>query len=125
MIVALEPRTGDLVWKTPQLDQRSEKLEGATYSAPILVQFTGRKLVLGCTHRQLYCVDAVSGVLQWMRPRVTTYSVLAISPVLVGDAVFITAPIGPPGQLYHLIAPTGAGGGVGVRDGWTTPLDTC
>jgi len=125
LIVALDPRTGDLVWKTPQLDERSEKVESATYSAPILVQFSGRKLVIGCTQRQLYCVDAASGVLQWTRPRVTTYSVLAISPVLVGDAVFITAPIGPPGQLYHLIAPKGAGEPVGVSDGWTTPLDTC
>jgi outer membrane protein assembly factor BamB len=125
MIVALDRRTGDVVWKTAQLDPAAENLESASYAAPILVQFAGRRLVIGCTQRQLYCVDAASGALQWTRPRVTTYSVLAISPVLVGDAIFMTAPIGPPGQLYHLIAPKRAGEPVGVIDGWTTALDTC
>ena len=125
MIVALEPRTGAVVWKIPQLDPAAEKLESASYAAPILVQFAGRRLLIGCTQRQLYCVDTDHGTLQWTRPRPTTYSVLAISPVLVGDAIFITAPVGPPGQLYKLVAPTVAAQRVGVEDGWTTALDTC
>ena len=126
MIVALDPRTGVLIWKIPQPDPgaAADKLESASYSAPILVRFAGRRLVIGCTQRQLYCADADTGTLQWTRPRITTYSVLAISPVLVGDAVFITAPFGAPGQLYRLIAPTAAGQPVGVEDAWTTALDT-
>lgn len=125
MIVALEPRTGAVVWKIPQLDPAADKLESATYAAPILVQFAGRRLLIGCTQRQLYCADADSGVLQWTRPRPTSYSVLASSPVLVGESVFMAAPHGSPGQLYRLLAPTGAGQPVGVADAWTTPLDTC
>ncbi len=125
MIVALDPRTGELRWKIPQRDPASDKLESATYAAPILVEFSGRRLVIGCTQRQLYCVDAADGTMQWTRPRPTTYFVQAISPVLVGDAVFMTAPIGGPGQLYRLIAPTAAGAPVSVADSWTTELDTC
>jgi hypothetical protein len=125
MIVALAPRTGELVWKIPQLDPAPDKLESASYAAPILVQFADRRLLIGCTQRQLYCADADSGVLQWTRPRPTTYSVLASSPVLVGESVFMTAPHGPPGQLYRLLAPTGTGQPVGVADAWTTALDTC
>ena len=125
MLVALEARTGELRWKIPQAGPAPEQRESATYAAPILVTFAGRRLVIGCTQRQLYCADADTGVLQWTRPRVTRYSVLAVSPVLVGDAVFMTAPIGPPGQLYRLVAPRAAGQPVGVEDGWTTALDTC
>ena len=125
MLVALDAQTGEIRWKTPQVDAAPDKIESASYAAPILVQFAGQRLVIGCTQRQLYCVDAVSGALQWTRPRATTYSVLASSPVLVGDAVFMTAPHGPPGQLYHLVAPKTAGEPVGVTDGWTTALDTC
>ncbi len=125
MLVALNRRTGELRWKVAQAEASADKIESATYAAPIMVRFAGRRLVIGCTQRQLYCVDADTGALQWTRPRKTTYFVLAMSPVLVGDAIFMTAPIGPPGQLYKLIAPTGAGGLVGVADAWTTALDTC
>ena len=125
MIVALEPRTGAVVWEIPQLDPAADKLESASYAAPILVQFANRRLLIGCTQRQLYCADADSGILQWTRPRPTTYSVLASSPVLVGESVFMAAPHGTPGQLYRLLAPTGAGQPVGVADAWTTALDSC
>jgi outer membrane protein assembly factor BamB len=125
MLVALDRRTGEVRWKVAQAEAAGDKVESATYAAPILVRYAGRRLVIGCTQRQLYCVDADTGVLQWTRARVTTYSVLAMSPVLVGDAIFMTAPIGPPGQLYRLVAPTAAGERVGVEDAWTTALDTC
>lgn len=125
MIVALDRRTGALRWKIAQADAAPDKIESATYAAPILVRFAGRRLVIGCTQRQLYCVDADTGALQWTRARKTTYSVLAMSPVLVGEAVFMTAPIGPPGQLYRLVAPAETGERVGVADAWTTALDTC
>lgn len=125
MLVALDRRTGELRWKVAQAGETAEQSESATYAPPILVRFAGRRLVIGCTQRQLYCVEAETGVLQWTRPRKTTYFVLAMAPVLVGDAIFMTAPIGPPGQLYKLIAPTTASGRVGVADGWTTALDTC
>jgi outer membrane protein assembly factor BamB len=125
MLVALDRRTGEVRWKIAQAEAAGDKVESATYAAPILVRYAGRRLVIGCTQRQLYCVDADTGVLQWTRARVTTYSVLAMSPVLVGDAIFMTAPIGPPGQLYKLVAPTAAGGRVAVEDAWTTALDTC
>jgi hypothetical protein len=125
MVVALDRLTGALLWKIPQPDPAGAKIEGATYAPPILVSFAGRRLVIGCAQALLYCADANTGALHWTRPRPTTYSVLAISPVLVGDAVFMTAPIGAPGQLYRLVAPARPGDPVGVEDGWTTALDTC
>ncbi|MDP3069147.1 MAG: PQQ-binding-like beta-propeller repeat protein [Opitutaceae bacterium] len=127
LIVAFDRTTGTLLWQSAALpsDKDASAAETASYAAPILVQFAGRRLIIGCGNRTLYCADADTGKLQWTRPRPTNYGVLAMAPVLVGDAIFMAAPHGAPGQLYELIAPAQPGDPVGVRDGWTNPIDTC
>lgn len=126
LLVALDKRTGEVLWRSePLLDaEKNGAPETPGYAAPIMVRFAGRRLLIGASSRHLYCADADTGQLQWTRPRPTSYSVLAMSPVLVGDAVFMTAPFGPPGTLYRLVAPTTPSGKVGVEPTWTTKLDT-
>lgn len=126
-LVALDKRTGEVIWKSEALVPPDGKtaVESPGYVSPILVRFGEQRLIIGCTGRALFCADADTGKFQWTRPRPTPYSVLAMMPVLVGDAVFMAAPLGQPGQLYRLMRPAAAGGGVGVADGWTTRLDTC
>jgi outer membrane protein assembly factor BamB len=126
LIVALDKRNGRELWRSaPQLEGESgEVAQGAGYAAPIMVRFAGRRLIIGCAAKSLFCVDADTGAIQWTRPRPTSYSVLAMSPVLAGDGVFMSAPFGPPGALHRLIAPKTPGDRVGVSDVWTTALDT-
>lgn len=126
LIVALDKRNGDILWRSEaRLDAGSNGVaEGAGYAAPIMVRFAGRRLIVGCSAKTLFCVDADSGVVQWTRPRPTSYSVLAMSPVLVGEAVFMSAPFGPPGALHRLVPPKQAGDSVGVDDVWSAALDT-
>jgi outer membrane protein assembly factor BamB len=124
-IVALDKRNGEVLWKTDAVPGATEgAAETAGYAAPILIRFAGRRLVIGCSARNVYCVDVDRGELQWTRPRPTGYSVLAMSPVLVADAVFVTAPLGPPGMLYRLVPPKEPAGKVGVEDDWSTELDS-
>ncbi len=127
LLVALDQRTGEVLWQSAPLIDPEEKdsLETASYVSPILVRFAGRRLLIGCSARYLFCADADTGKIQWTRRRPTSYSVLAMMPVLVGDAVFMSAPHGPPGRLYRLVAPTQSDGAVGVADGWTAKLDPC
>lgn len=127
LLVALDKRTGEVRWRSEPLFDAGEKgtLENASYVSPILVRFAGRRLLIGCSLRHLYCADADTGEIQWTRRRPTSYAVLAMMPVLVGDAVFMAAPHGPPGQLYRLVRPAGPGARVGVEDAWTTKLDSC
>jgi outer membrane protein assembly factor BamB len=127
LLVALDKQTGELRWKSePLLDTAGDNsVDNAGYVSPILVQFAGRRLIIGASSRHMFCADAATGALQWTRRRKTPYAVIAMMPVLVGDAVFLSAPLGPPGQLHRLIAPTKPGETVGVEDAWTTPLDTC
>jgi outer membrane protein assembly factor BamB len=127
LLVALGRRTGEVRWQTPPLPGRDggETAERPGYASPILVHFAGRRLLVGCTEHTLYCADAATGRLQWTRPRPTSYGVLAMTPVLVGDAIFVAAPLGAPGKLFHLVAPAAPDQPVGVRDGWSAALDTC
>ncbi|MBL9190642.1 MAG: PQQ-binding-like beta-propeller repeat protein [Opitutaceae bacterium] len=127
LIVAFDRTTGALLWKSAPVpsDKDPNAAQTPSYAAPILIEFADRRLIIGCGNRALYCVDASTGTIQWTRPRPTNYGVLAMAPVLVGDAVFMAAPLGPPGQLYRLIAPARPGDTVGVSDAWTNPIDTC
>jgi outer membrane protein assembly factor BamB len=127
LMVALDKRTGDLLWKSkPLYDSEGEKpLENASYVSPILVEFAGRRLLISCSLRHLFCIDAADGALQWTRRMPTAYSVLAMMPVLVDDTVFMTAPHGKGGRLFRLLRPSSPTGSVDVEEVWNTQLDTC
>ena len=118
LLVAFDRLTGSELWRSEPLPVAGAEggVDHAAYASPILVRFAGRRLLIGTSLRNLYCADADTGKLQWTRPRPTSYSVLAMMPVLVGDAVFMSAPHGPPGRLHRLIAPRAAGEPVGVED---------
>lgn len=119
LFVALDKKSGAIIWKS------ESNGENAGYVSPILVEFAGRRLIIGCSSRALVCADADSGKIQWTQPMPTAYSVLASMPALVGDSIFMTAPHGKGGKLFKLLPPAAAGGKIGVEEVWTTPLDTC
>lgn len=129
LVVALDKSTGTVRWQSEPLPDSREpgKFEPASYVSPILVQFEGQTLLIGCSLRHLYCVDASTGRLQWTRPRPTNYSVLAMMPVVVGDRIFMSAPHGPPGTFYRLLAKTDQepDARIGVEEVGTSRLDTC
>jgi len=135
LMAALDARTGEAVWTTEPL--RMEALPGpahervmgkpgetdpAGYASPILLQFADRRLILSCSLRHSFGVDADTGALLWTRPFVTRYHVIAATPVLVGDGVFITAPDSDGGKFYHLRRRESS---VHPETVWTSPLDTC
>ncbi|HEY1107256.1 MAG TPA: PQQ-binding-like beta-propeller repeat protein [Opitutaceae bacterium] len=124
LVVAFDKKSGDVLWKTAPLLGEDGKPDGPGYAAPILVKFAGRSLLIGASSKHLYCVDLESRTVQWSRPRPTSYSVLAMSPVVVGDGIFMTAPFGPAGELLRLTPPGAAGGKIGIEPVWTTKLDT-
>lgn len=126
LLVALDKRTGRVRWKSePLFDTASERaLESAGYASPILVEFAGRRLLIGCSLRHLVCADADTGRIQWAQRFPTAYSVLAMMPLLVGNAVFATAPHGKGGRLFEFVAPARSGDPVGVRELWSTRLDS-
>jgi outer membrane protein assembly factor BamB len=126
LMVALDKDTGEVRWRTPSLvDPETQEVETATYAPPLLVTFAGRRLVIACSARHLFCVDANTGALQWTQRRPTPYAVQAVTPTVVGDGIFMAAPLGAPGKLYRLLAPAAGTEPIGVQEAWTSKLDTC
>jgi outer membrane protein assembly factor BamB len=134
-MAALDARTGETVWASEPLllgrtsepaHQRVAEPRGtadnASYASPILVNLGGQRQVIGCSLRHAFGVDADTGELLWTRPLQTRYSVIAATPVLAGDAVFVTAPDTEDARLYRLRV---TGNRADVESVWSTQLDTC
>lgn len=121
LLVALDAADGSVRWTSPALidAEGSGEVESASYVSPILVETAGGRWIVGCSLRHIFCADAGTGRLAWTYRKPTTYSVLAMTPVLVGDQVFMTAPHGQGGTL-HAVERGAAGEGA-----WTTRLDAC
>ena len=136
LMAALDKKTGATVWQSEPLrlgpapsaaHERVSEPEGDTdscsYASPILVEQGGLRQIISCSLRHVFSVNADNGRLLWTRPLVTRYSVIAATPVLVGNAVFVTAPDNDIGGRLYGFAPQDDG--LQINTLWTTPLDTC
>lgn len=135
LMAALDKKTGETVWasdplrlgesRLPAHERLSEpfgEVDNASYASPILVTVGGRRQIVNCSLRHVFGVDADTGQLLWTRPMRTRYSVIAMTPVLVGDSIFVTAPHGEGGRLYRLRA---NGPRLELESLWSTQLDAC
>ena len=136
LMAALDKKTGATVWSTEPLrlgaapDAAHERLGGAEgeidhcgYGSPLLFSLGQRRMIVSCSQRHVFGVDADTGQLLWTRPFPTRYLVIAATPVLVGDAVLVTAPdTDDGGKLFRI---RGQEGNISVQTVWTTSLDTC
>ncbi len=135
LMVALDTRTGKPVWTTEPLrlgsspDAAPDRAPGkpgetdpAGYSSPALIQLGNRRMIVSCSYRHCFGVDADTGALLWTRPLLTRYQVIVATPTLVDGGLFITAPDVDAGKLYGLRL---RGSAVRVETVWTSPLDTC
>lgn len=135
LMAALDKETGATVWASeplllgPTADPLHErvadprgKADNASYTSPILFRLGGRRHLVSCSLRHAFGVDADTGKLLWTRPLPTRHSVIAATPVLVGDSVFVTAPDTDGGKLFRLIQ---EGTDLRVETRWVTDLDTC
>ena len=137
LMAALDLKTGDTVWTTPSLvlgpspspsQQRVSEPAGEcdppSYSSPILFDLGGRRHLVGCSQRHVFGVDASTGELLWTRPLRTRYLVVAMTPVLIGAGIFVTAPDTEDARLYRIRDSQGEPG-VEIEEAWRTKLDTC
>jgi outer membrane protein assembly factor BamB len=136
LMAALDRQTGATVWATEPLrlgpagDPAHQRVatpageaDAPSYSSPILFTLGGRRHLVNCSLRHVFGVDADTGRLLWTRPLPTRYAVIAATPVLVRDAVFVTAPdTEAGGQLFRVDL---EGTRARVETVWTTELDTC
>lgn len=126
-MAALDKRTGQTVWRSEpipaQTDQaRKEAVEGPAYASPILIEANDQRHIVGVIARHFFGVNADTGQRQWQFEMATRYEVMASSPVLCGNGVFVTAPDAGGGRWLEWVP---EGKRLGIKPGWTTSLDTC
>lgn len=133
LMAAIDIATGIVVWTTPALREGTSGLEvtdiasgagadGPSYASPVLISVGGRRQIVGCSQQHVFGVDADSGRLMWARPLRTRHDVIAMTPVVLGDGFFVTAPHTEDGKRYRFRVDNGT---LGVQEVWTTKLDTC
>jgi outer membrane protein assembly factor BamB len=134
-MAALDKLTGETVWASEPVALEAPSGAGdepqgpsgldfdtASYASPILFELGGRQLIAGCSSRHVLGVDAGTGHILWKRPLPSTYKVLALTPVLCEDGVFMSAPDSGGGRLYRFI---GGEPEPRVEEAWTSDIDTC
>lgn len=127
LAAALDAKTGATIWSTPPLTFSPvgggpEKADQASYGSPVLIEFAGRRILVNSSHEHVFAVDVAQGQLLWTYHLPTRYYVIAATPVLLGDRVFVTAPDTERGGLLQMIPD---GNGIKVQPVWTTRFDNC
>jgi outer membrane protein assembly factor BamB len=86
MVAALNKKTGEVVWRSKELTDQ------ATYSSPIAAEIGGVRQYVVMTQEGAAAVAAADGKLLWYYKREEPYGdIVAPTPVVKGDLVFITA----------------------------------
>jgi len=78
-VVALDLKSGDLIWKSSGLSDRS------AYCSAALITLKGKRQVVTMTENNAVGVDAETGVVQWKYPYRNKYSVHPNPPILIGE----------------------------------------
>ncbi len=139
LMAALDKKTGETVWACEpllfdrttrfgsgaQLPQPVREADAPGYSSPILFELGGRRHIVNCSARHAFGVDADTGKLLWTQPMPTTWEVLAMTPVLYKDCVFVTGPDGPGGRNGKLFRIVVDGQNVRAEEVWSCDMDTC
>jgi outer membrane protein assembly factor BamB len=121
-MAALDRHTGKTVWTTESLPNEEPDIEGPAYASPVLADVLGQRQIIGATARYFFGVNAADGRLQWQFAMPTRHEVLASSPVVCSDGVFVTGPDADDGKFLRF---SGRDGRIGVNHAWTASLDTC
>lgn len=114
-MAALDKTSGQTVWTAEPFDE-----DRATYSAPILFRYAGRRLLANSCSAHGFGVDADTGKRLWAVPLRNVYGVNVTPPVFGDGRIFyVTAFI--PAVLYRLLP---EGDQIRAEPDWTSTLDT-
>jgi outer membrane protein assembly factor BamB len=107
-LVALDKKTGKLIWSCPMKGDR-----GAGHSSIVISQPKGRKVYVQTTAAGAFAVDAQTGKFQWAYPIDQTTAVIP-TPIVRGDLVFFSAGYKRGGALLRQVP--GPDGGVTMQE---------
>ncbi len=101
VLVALNKRTGDVVWRTAMPDGK------AGYASPVISHGGGVKQYVTLVGKGLIGVRASDGELLWHYPRIANSTANVPTPIVSGDFVFGSSGYGDGGSALLRLAPAG------------------
>jgi len=81
-VIALNRKTGELIWASPGKGEKS------AYCTPLLIKLSSRSLLVTHTESHIIGVDASNGKLLWSYPHPNQYSVHANTPIYHDGLLF-------------------------------------
>ena len=112
-VVALNPETGQLIWKC------SGKGEASAYCSPAIIKLPARHLLVTQTAKSILGIDAGNGKLLWSVDQPNTWSVHANTPLFHDGYIYCVSGYGRGGVMLKL-----ADDGSSVQEAWrNTNLD--
>lgn len=84
-VVALDKRTGDVVWKAPSVGQPP------SYATPTLAEYRGMRMVITMALKSMIAVNADTGELLWQVPHVSLFDENVLQPVYHDGQIFVSS----------------------------------
>ena len=88
MTIALNKKTGDIIWKSKSLNNKPG------YVSPILIEYAGKKMIVNVSLTEVFSVDASNGDILWKiplnNPRQGRDLILCVTPLFHEGQVYVT-----------------------------------
>jgi outer membrane protein assembly factor BamB len=94
MTIALNKNTGKLIWKSESLNDRPG------YVSPILISFSGKRLLVNVSASYIFAVDVLSGKIAWKIKHVDIKAEKAFANWNDAPAIKCVTPIYKDGKIY-------------------------
>jgi outer membrane protein assembly factor BamB len=107
MMVALNAKTGEIVWATGVPELGNSGKDGAGYSSIVVSNATGVKQYVQLVGKGVIGVSAKNGLLLWSYNRVANNTANVPTPLVSGDFVFCSSGYGDGGSALLRIARQG------------------
>lgn len=104
LLVALNARTGDILWKTPTPAFGSQGSDGAGYSSAVIANAGGVKQYVQLVGRGLVGVNARDGRPLWTYSRMANGTANISTPIVAGDLIFASTAYGAGAALVRISA---------------------
>lgn len=95
-VVALDRNTGKVIWKSKGSGEKSG------YNSPVIVNHSGKKILVTMMERSIHGFDASNGNLLWKYPHINEYSVHPNVPIYKDGLLYCTIGYGVGGVMLRL-----------------------
>jgi outer membrane protein assembly factor BamB len=122
--IALDKNTGDLIWKSESIN------DAPAYVSPILIDYSGKKLIVNVSLRHIFAVDAYNGTILWKIKHLDSLNtekstirwpdaplIKCVTPLFHDGKIYVTGAYDHGGILLRL-----TDGGNNVAVAWTDTI---